>query len=179
MTAWKTEEEATRRMIDTFGGEGRLYSIVSDSYDFDAFLGGVLPAVAQQVVDKGGVLIVRPDSGDPTDCVIQALQAGEKVFGVDVNRKGFKVVRHMAVIQGDGLSYDRVKSISQAVVDAGFSAECVAYGMGGGLLQKVNRDILSCATKLSFLIDEHGTPRQVAKHPKSDGGKVSRSPLSL
>ena len=173
MTAWPTEEQATRRMIDAFGGDGRLFSVVWDSYDYAAALREVLPAVAQQLIDKGGVMVIRPDSGDSIDCVLQALRAGEKVFGADVNSRGYKVVRHVAVIHGDGLSHAKIKDISRAVADAGYSAECVAYGMGGGLLQRINRDMLSCATKLSFLIDDQGRPRQVAKHPKHDGGKVA------
>ena len=32
-----------------------------------------------------------------------------------------------------------------------YSAECVTFGMGGGLLQKVNRDTMSFATKLSCI----------------------------
>ena len=51
-------------------------------------------------------MILRPDSGDSVTCVLQALEAGEKVFGVDVNGKGYKVIRRMGVIQGDGINYD-------------------------------------------------------------------------
>ena len=175
MTAWPSEEQATRAMIDAFGGEGRLFSVVFDSYNYTRALNALLPSVAQQLLDKGGMLIIRPDSGDPCECVLQALRACEAVLGADVNAKGFKVLRHLGVIQGDGLSYAVIKRISQAVMDAGFSAQCVAYGMGGGLLQRVNRDTLSFATKLSFLIDEHGHQRLVSKHPKEDGVKVRRS----
>ena len=176
MTSFSTEEEATRQMIDTFGGEGRMFSVVWDSYDYVRALDAMLPAVAPQLVSKGGTMVIRPDSGDPCECVLQALRAAEKVFGVDVNGRGYKVLRHVAVIQGDGLSYGVLQSITQAVLAAGYSAESVAYGMGGGLLQKVNRDTMSFATKLSFLIDEHGASRLVSKQPKSDGAKVGHSP---
>jgi len=56
---------------------------------------------------------------------------------------------------------------------AGFSVESVAFGMGGGLLQKVNRDTMSFATKLSYIIDEHGNERDVMKRPKQEGSKTS------
>jgi len=56
---------------------------------------------------------------------------------------------------------------------AGFSVECTSFGMGGGLLQKVNRDIMSFATKLSFIIDADGHERDVMKRPKQEGGKTS------
>lgn len=51
------------------------------------------------------------------------LQAAEKVFGVDVNAKGYKVPRGCGVIQGDGIKYERLASMLEAVLEAGYSAE--------------------------------------------------------
>jgi len=45
--------------------------------------------------------------------------------------------------------------------------------MGGGLLQKLNRDTMSFATKLSYIRYADGKVRQVMKCPKSDMSKVS------
>jgi nicotinic acid phosphoribosyltransferase len=61
------------------------------------------------------------------------------VFGSTTNAKGFKVIRGAGVIQGDGINVATIGSILAAVVGEGFSAENVAFGMGGGLLQRVNR----------------------------------------
>jgi len=36
-------------------------------------------------------MVLRPDSGDPVEVVLQALEAAEKVAGADVNSKGYKV----------------------------------------------------------------------------------------
>jgi len=44
--------------------------------------------------------------------------------------------------------------------------------MGGGLLQKMNRDTMSFATKLNY-IKSDGKGRDVMKKPKSDSGKIS------
>lgn len=41
--------------------------------------------------------------------------------------------------QGDGIDINVMRDISTAVEQAGYSAENVAFGMGGGLLQKVER----------------------------------------
>jgi nicotinamide phosphoribosyltransferase len=71
--------------------------------------------------------------------VRQALRALDKVFGSTTNAKGFKVIRGAGVIQGDGINVATIGNILQAVVGEGFSAENVAFGMGGGLLQRVNR----------------------------------------
>jgi len=45
--------------------------------------------------------------------------------------------------------------------------------MGGGLLQKVNRDTMSFATKLMYIRYSDGTERNVMKKPKTDGAKSS------
>ena len=52
-----------------------------------------------------------------------------------------------------------IKEIAVAVEQSGYSAQNVAYGMGGGLLQKVNRDTMAFATKLSKIIYQDGTER--------------------
>ncbi len=69
--------------------------------------------------------------------LFQALVAADRVFGSDTNKRGYKVVRGCGVIQGDGIDLAVLSQIAGAVEAAGFSAENVAYGMGGGLLQKV------------------------------------------
>ena len=45
-------------------------------------------------------MVLRPDSGDPVQTVVLGLRAAEKVFGCDINSKGFKVPRGCSVIQG-------------------------------------------------------------------------------
>lgn len=51
--------------------------------------------------------------------------------------------------------------------------QSVAFGMGGGLLQRVNRDTMSFATKLSHIVYADGTPADIMKMPKSDMSKYS------
>lgn len=70
---------------------------------------------------------------------MQALHALDRVFGSDKNSKGYKVLRGAGVIQGDGINIVTLEKILDAVLAQGFSAENVAFGMGGGLLQRVNR----------------------------------------
>jgi hypothetical protein len=68
---------------------------------------------------------------------MQGLRAAEEVFGAEPNSHGYKVIRGAGVIQGDGISIHTLADIAAAVKEAGYSPESVAYGMGGGLLQKV------------------------------------------
>ncbi|KAG0082420.1 hypothetical protein BGZ92_011758 [Podila epicladia] len=171
MTSFKTEQEAMTAMINEFGAG--VYACVMDSYDYERALRDVLPQVASIKLEKGGFLVLRPDSGDIVESVLMGLRYAEKTFGVDVNAKGFKVLRGCGVIQGDGVSYASLQKILQAVLEAGFAAQNCAFGMGGGLLQKLNRDTLSFATKLCHIVYEDGTKRDVMKHPKSDSDKIS------
>jgi nicotinamide phosphoribosyltransferase len=77
------------------------------------------------------------------------------------------------VIQGDGINFEVVEKIFAAVHKEKFSAASVTFGMGGGLLQRVDRDTMSFATKLSHVEDPDGTKRDVMKRPKTDSGKIS------
>lgn len=171
MTSYPTEREALVKMIDEFG-QG-IVACVMDSYDYVECLSKILPTVQSLVLQKGGMLVIRPDSGDSVETVIQGLRAAEQVFGTTTNSKGYKVINHCSVIQGDGIDLAILEKLLDKVLEEGFSAENVAFGMGGGLLQKVNRDTLSFATKLSCVIDESGEVRDVMKYPKTDGGKIS------
>ena len=57
--------------------------------------------------------------------------------------------------------------------NAGISADNIAFGMGGGLLQQVNRDTLKYAMKCSAIQDEHGVWHDVYKDP-IEGAKTSK-----
>ena len=86
-------------------------------------LSDVVPAIAQQKIEKGGFMILRPDSGDPVEAVLDALHAAERVFGVDINQKGFKVPKGCGVIQGDGINIAQLAKILDAVHEENYSAE--------------------------------------------------------
>jgi len=173
MTSWPSESKAIRNMIEKFGGENKLFACVMDSYDYANALNNILPSIIAEKNAKGGIMILRPDSGDPTEVVLMGLRAAEKVAGCSVNKKGFKILNGINVIQGDGINYNTIKKIIDAYIEAGYSATNVAFGMGGGLLQKVNRDTMSFATKLSFIKYADGKCRDIMKKPKSDMSKVS------
>lgn len=89
----------------------------------------VLPAALENKKSARGdasVLVLRPDSGDPVSAVLEALRAAEAATGATVNAKGYKVLKGLSVIQGDGVNYSKIKAIMDAVLEAGFSAQNVA-----------------------------------------------------
>jgi nicotinamide phosphoribosyltransferase len=173
MTSWRNEKAAIKNMIDKFGGDNTVFAVVMDSYNYQNALDKVLPSLAERHKKKGGLMVLRPDSGDPVECILQAMASGEKTFGAVTNKKGFKVLNSVNAIQGDGINYAVVDDILKAVHKAGYSAQNVAFGMGAGLLQKVNRDTMSFATKLNYIMYQDGKERLVMKKPATDGGKHS------
>lgn len=178
MTAWPNEQMAVENMMEMFGQNDLvnklgIFATVGDSYDYKNFLENIVPVVAQKYAGKWGLWVLRPDSGDPVACVVMGLHAAERAFGVTVNSKGFKVLKGAAIIQGDGITITEIEKILEATKAEGFSVENVAFGMGAGLLQKVNRDTMSFATKLSHIQFITGAKVDVMKRPNTDSGKYS------
>jgi nicotinic acid phosphoribosyltransferase len=89
MTSYKTEREAILKILEIYGNG--VCAVVMDTYDYTNALEEILPSIKSEKLAKGGFLVLRPDSGDPIQVVLQALHAAEKVFGATVNSKGFKV----------------------------------------------------------------------------------------
>ena len=82
---------------------------------------------------------------------------------------------HVRVIQGDGIDFDSLTAILDgASSERGWSADNIAFGSGGGLLQKLNRDTLKFAFKCSSAT-VHGAERDVFKQPITDNGKRSKA----
>jgi nicotinamide phosphoribosyltransferase len=175
-TSWGRDHEvdAMRNMLTQF--PTGLVAVVSDSYDiFNAcknLWGGELKA---EVLARDGVLVVRPDSGDPPTIVCQVLETLGEQFGTEINSKGYKLLPpKVRVIQGDGIDRTMLRTILEAVKDAGWSADNVAFGSGGGLLQKMDRDTSRYAFKCSSITVD-GEERDVFKQPATDLGKRSKA----
>lgn len=177
ITSWTREREvdAYRNMLKQYGKPGALLAVVSDSYDLweaiDKLWGGKL---RQEVIDSGAVLVVRPDSGDPPTVVLKCLQMLDEKFGHTVNSKGFRVLNYVRVIQGDGINIDSITKILRTAYKAGYSAENIAFGMGGALLQQHNRDTQKFAMKCSS-VTINGEEVRVFKDPITDPGKRSKA----
>jgi nicotinamide phosphoribosyltransferase len=162
-------------MLTQFAKPGGLLAIVSDSYDLwyaiDHLWGDLL---RQAVIDSGATVVIRPDSGNPVEIVGKVLQRLEHHFGSTINRKGYKVLNHVRVIQGDGVNETSIIEILDSIERLGFSATNLAFGMGGALLQKLNRDTQQFAVKCSEVIVENQAIA-VYKDPITDPGKKSKA----
>lgn len=184
MTSWgqDSEFEAYRNMVDAYAKPGAIFACVIDSYDTfeaidmwldqDKLVGGSLLDI---VKSRGATVVLRPDSGDPVEMPVDVVMYLLEKVGYTVNKKGYKVLPdHVRVIQGDGIDINDIKEILAILEENDISAENITFGMGGGLLQKVNRDTFKFAMKASA-IQINDVWRDVQKNPSSDRSKKSKA----
>jgi nicotinamide phosphoribosyltransferase len=177
ITSWGRDGEvdAYRNMLAQFAKPGSIVAVVSDSYDvYNAAEKLWGEALRQQVVDSGATVVIRPDSGDPVEVNRRLVEILGEKFGYTVNSKGFKVLNNVRLIQGDGINELTVRSILGAFMAMGWSADNIAFGMGGALLQAVDRDTQKFAMKASSACI-NGEWRDVVKDPVTDAGKKSKA----
>lgn len=176
MTALREEGEVRQmeRMIDKFARKGAFVAVVSDSYDIwracRDYWGGKLK---EKVIASGATIVVRPDSGDPVFVPIECIEILADAYGTTLNNKGFKVLNNVAVIQGDGTSEDNIKETLRILMEKGFSTQNIAFGMGGALLQRLDRDTLQWAMKNCWM-NINGEGVDIFKRPITDPGKNSK-----
>lgn len=60
--------------------------------------------------------------------------------------------KYLRVIQGDGISYETLAVILDAMKANKWSADNLAFGSGGALLQRLDRDTQKCAFKCSYAL---------------------------
>lgn len=166
ITSWTEpfEVDAMENMLDKY--PTGMVACVSDSYNIIRacrdYWGTKLK---DKILNRNGRLIIRPDSGDPAETLRKVFNILWEKFGGHTNEKGFKVIDdHVRVIQGDGVNYESIQEILDMMVDEKFSVENIAFGMGGALLQKVDRDTQKFAFKCSSII-VNGKEIDVRKNP--------------
>lgn len=192
VTSWGRENEFDfyRHFVKTFltdrqlpPGVPKLAACVSDTYNiFDAVKFWCSSEMRVTLKASGGTLVIRPDSGEPIETLTKVFEILEKELSwngslgeITVNSKGYKVLPpYLRVIQGDGIDLKSMEAILERIVtDLGWSATNIAFGSGGGLLQKVNRDTQKFAFKCCA-VKRNGTIVEIYKDPITDPGKKSK-----
>ncbi|MCO5950417.1 nicotinate phosphoribosyltransferase [Mucilaginibacter flavidus] len=158
------ELEVFKHVLKTF--PTGIIACVSDSYNIfracEEYWGEDLK---EEILKRDGTLVIRPDSGDPVMTLLAIFEILFNKFGYIVNSKGYKVLPpQLRVIQGDGVNYESIKIIYAALKQASISAENLVLGMGGALLQKVDRDTQRFALKCSSAVI-NGIEVNVSKSP--------------
>ncbi len=177
ITSWGRDGEvdAYRNMLTNFAKPGSIVAVVSDSYDvFNAASKLWGEELRDEVVQSGATVVIRPDSGDPDTVCRKLVQILGEKFGYTTNAKGYKVLNNVRLIQGDGVNEHTIRTILGGFAAYGWSADNIAFGMGGALLQQVDRDTQKFAMKCSS-ITVNGEAREVVKDPVTDPGKKSKA----
>lgn len=170
---YEDEDDAYLNSIELYG-DGP-YSCVMDSTDYEAAVERVCLKMKDKIIIAGGTFVFRPDSGRMIDNIMFTLNMLGKHFGYTRNSKGYKVLHpSVRLIQGDDInSADDIERVLSWMEVHRWSCENIAFGMGGGLLQKVNRDTHKFAMKLSAICI-NGVWRGVHKCPKGSEWKTSK-----
>jgi nicotinamide phosphoribosyltransferase len=132
-----------------------IVSIVSDSYDVFNFVKTMGKKFKDKILARDGVVVFRPDSGDPVEVNMKLFDILWNTFGGIYNDKGFRVLDpHVRLIQGDGITFDLEDSTINKILSIAkannIAADNWVFGSGGGLLQKWDRDTQKFAIKASF-----------------------------
>jgi nicotinamide phosphoribosyltransferase len=170
------EIDMVRRLIQKY--PKGILSVVSDSYNITNAIKTYGTVLKEEILARDGKFVVRPDSprfkGDKAcDQIVWIAQELEKYFGATVNKKGYKVLNpKVGIIYGDGLSVEEIKESVNALLASRFAASSCVFGMGGGLLQKHNRDTQRNAFKCSAQmhhgewVDNYKRPLDLTKASK-------------
>lgn len=179
-----------------------ILSIVSDTWDLWKVCTEYLPALKDEILQRDGKIVIRPDSGDPADILCgrprkMSMRGSEwdaqckgviellwDVFGGSVNDQGFKVLDpHIGAIYGDSITIDRAEEICQRLADKGFASTNVVLGIGSFTYQYNTRDTFGFAMKATYVeVEEeadinHGDTA-IAVEPKIVGRAIFKDPIT-
>lgn len=160
-------------IITNLAKPGGIVSIVIDGYDVYRAAQTLCTTLKDKIIASGAKVVFRPDSGDMQVVVPRILELQAATFDYDINEKGFKKVRHVGIIQGDGVDHLSIRSLLGKLKVMGYSADNVVFGTGGALLQKVNRDSYRFCQKASAIMID-GKWVGISKDPITDPGKRSK-----
>ncbi len=177
----KGQPSAIARLLKKYP-TGAIACVLDTGDMYDLLANTIGGEFRQAILDRDGVFIGRPDSGDPSIVLPKALEILDAKFGGRMNEKGYRLINpKVQLLLGDGIELATLPQIIFNLHLKGWSLDNFAcFGSGGGLLQKVNRDTAKIAFKLSYVVlDEYheGSPEDIEydvwKDPITDPGKTS------
>lgn len=165
------EEELFSHLLDQY--PTGILSVVIDSYDYRGFILNIARKFKDRILARDGKVVFRPDSGEPVYTSLDVFLMLEEVFGVTINSKGYRVLNpKVGMLWGDGIDLGGIDKILASFKINNISSCNIIFGMGGGLLQKVNRDSQRCAFKCSAQ-KRDGQWIDIMKNPL-DHSKISK-----
>lgn len=177
----RDEYEMYKRLLTEVYPTG-FFSVVSDTYDFWAVVGKVLPSLKSEIMNRDGRAVIRPDSGNPVLIIAGdpngktelerkgLIEALWDTFGGTVTDQGYKVLdSHIGAIYGDSITLERAEQIVKRLEEKGFASTNVVLGIGSYTYQYNTRDTLGFAMKATYAVI-NGQEKMLFKDPKTDDG---------
>lgn len=150
-----------------------IVSVVCDTYNLMNAI--EMFGELREEIEKNGVIVIRPDSGDPVEMTEAVVRKLDELFGSTINDKGFKVLNPcIRIIQGDGIDLEMLQAIVDNFEKIGYSVDNINFGSGGGLLRALTRDTMRVAMKACHVIVD-GEGRDIQKVPVTDLTKASKA----
>ena len=177
MATTRHEQAAFHHLLATV--PDKPISIVMDAFDLFKAIDTLGIHFRDQILARpeSAPVIIRPDSGDPHIILPKVLSILAGYFGTTETDKGYALLNpRVRVIQGDGISVDKLPAICDAVIDAKFALANLTFGSGGGLLQSATRDTLKFAYKTSAGLTVDKVVQMMSTDPITDPGK-KRDPI--
>jgi len=177
VTSWGKEHEHTfiENYIESFKGTPyKMVACVLDSYDLMSAVKFCCSLKDKVEHEDYPTLVMRPDSGNPLEIIPDMLQTMFQSKLSTTVQNGYILFDKYRIIWGDGISPEMIDLILSKVISMGYSPANIAFGSGGDLMQKVNRDTCKFAIKCCAIKLDDGTVREVYKEPKTDLSKTSK-----
>ena len=151
------EYNKLKKVLNTYAKPGALVACVIDTYNAYDFVTdyAARPEIVDLIKNSGAHKVVfRPDSNCPVMTPVWVVQELAKIYGYTTNSKGFKKLNYVGVIQGDGVDEDKIAQVQEELIKRGWCVSNIVFGMGGKLLQAIDRDtqkfaMKACAYKIS------------------------------
>ena len=173
------EIQTFRRLLHTY--PTGILSVVSDTWDLWKVLTEYLPELKEEILDRDGKLVIRPDSGNPVDIICGCTHENPVIqkgviellwdeFGGTINSQGYKVLNpKIGAIYGDSITMKRATQICERLKEKGFASTNVVLGIGSFTYQYNTRDTFGFAMKATY-VEINGEGRAIFKDPITDDG---------
>ena len=155
---------------------------MSDTWDLWKVLTVYLPKLKNEIVEREGKVVIRPDSGDPVDIICGntngknenerkgVIELLWETFNGSVNTKGYRELDpHIGAIYGDSITITRAEEICERLKKKGFASTNVVLGIGSYTYQYNTRDTFGFAMKATYG-EVRGKGREIFKDPITDDG---------
>lgn len=140
-----------------------ILSAPTDSFDHFNFIDEVCGRAEMIKSKEGFKFVARPDSVQkpfdrPAEMLLDTVEQLGSSFGTSKTSTGHRLLDpHIGALWGDGLAKDDIRDCLTVLVEEGWAAHNVVFGMGGGLLHSgVSRDMQRTAVKSSAQEREDG-----------------------